>query len=472
MKNKKNLQAGIVTLIFALLLSTTATFAAVPDDVAGKSYEQAVEALMEKGIITGDTDGSFNPDTNLTRAQACIIIVKAMNPPAAEVTGTATQAAPKSGFKDMSGYSWAEGYVNYAVEHGVTKGYPDGTFKPGNTVTMNELLTMVLRAAGHTDETLGGTWPTNYNDKADELDLLNGAPESLPTYATKWIAAQISFNALEEIEKANPQEESSGDDEETPAGVPDTASMTYASGKFNSDMTTYNSRVFADNAAIYTYDLKKNYKSGMTFSTTAADYKLSTVYKYKNVETPAYYQLKNGEIVSMIIPGDVGYSGWAYVVINGTTTMKNTDGDTVTGLEVLAAAREIKWPGKEGLTVPSKTGTASYLNGTVYELYLKNGAVQSVLTASEHKGKYFEELTEGSYEKIVSYKNNIVELESGALYEIADNATVYYMETTDSKEYTNGKQTNIKKENQIRIYDVSDDDEDVGNIVVVKYVKN
>jgi hypothetical protein len=61
MKNKL-LKMIAITLI--LLLSTTGAFAAVevPQDVKGHMYEEAVLALMEKGIITGDTDGNFYPD--------------------------------------------------------------------------------------------------------------------------------------------------------------------------------------------------------------------------------------------------------------------------------------------------------------------------------------------------------------------------------------------------------------------------
>lgn len=468
MKKNKRLKIGISVLILALLLSTVSAFAAVPDDVKGKSYEQAVEALMEKGIITGDTDGSFNPDSNLTRAQACIIIVKSMNPSSAEVAGTATQPAQKSGFGDMSGYGWAEGYINYAVKNGVTKGYPDGTFKPGNSVTMNELVTMVLRAAGYQDEDLQGIWPENYMNKAAEMELLKGTPDTLPTYATKWIAAQVDFNALEAIAKANPDKETPDTDQQPASNVPDTASMTYVKGSFNDNMTTYNGRELADNVVIYTFGAEKDYKTSMTFSTKAADYKLSSVYKYKNVETPAFYKLDGNKIVAMVVPGDVGFSGYAYVVINGTLTMKNADGDSVNGLNVLAAANELKWAGKKGLTVPAKTGSASYLNGTVYELHMKKGEIQSILTAETHKGKYFEEFTGGSFETIQSYKNGVVELESGELWEIQDNATVYTIDADDAKEYKVGKQSNIKKGNEIRIYDIKDDDKDVGNIIVVR----
>jgi hypothetical protein len=467
MKNK--LFKTMIAFMLVLLLSTTGVFAAVPDDVKGQAYEAAVSELMDKWIITGDTDGNFNPDSTLTRAQACIIIVKSMNPPSSEVVGTATQPAPKSGFSDMSGYGWADGYIGYAVKHGVTKGYPDGTFKPGNKVTMNELITMVLRAAGYSDETLGGTWPSNYTGKAIELEILNNLPAPLPEYATKWMAAQVDYNTLDLIEKANPQKEEESPSQTTPEGVPDTSGMTYVKGSFNSSMTTFNGKTLADDVEIYTYGQEKSFSSTMTFSKKAADYRMDTVYKYKNVETPAFYQLENGKIVSMVIPKDVGFTGLAYVVINGTYTSTNAKGEKVTGLNTLAAGREIKWLCDKGLAdIPEKTGGDSYLNGTVYEIRLDDGIVESIYKSTEsHRGDVFDELSGTDFVEITDFDNNVVELSDGNKFEIKDNATVYVMDADDQTEYRVGKQSSIKAGNQIRIIDMSDDDEISGDIVVV-----
>lgn len=465
----KNKLFRTIAITLAFMLSTTGIFAAVPDDVKGQSYEAAVSALMDKGIITGDTNGNFNPDSVLTRAQACIIVVKSMNPPAADVTGTATQSVAKSGFSDMTGYGWAEGYISYAVKHGVTKGYPDGTFKPGNSVTMNELVTMVLRAADYTDDTLGGTWPANYMTKASELNLLAGTPDVLPAHATKWIAAQVDYNALAQIEKANPQEESTSPSQETPSGVPDTTAMTFITGSFNSEMTTFKGKEISDDVKIYTYGLKKDFSSTMTFSKKIADYRMDTVYKYKNVETPAYYKVENDKIVSMVIPRDVGFSGLAYVVINGTYSSANAKGEAVTGLRTYAAGKEIKWLCEKGLTgIPAKTGVNSYLNGTVYEIKLTDGIVKSIYQSTDsHRGDVFDEISGTAFAEVGDYSNNVVTLTSGDKFEIKDNATVYVLEEGDQSEYKIGKQSSIKDGNKIRVYDMSDDEEISGDIVVV-----
>ncbi len=52
-------------------------------------------------------------------------------------------------FSDLSAEHWASGYVNIAVNKGVIVGYPDGTFKPENNVTYAEAVTMLVRVLGY-----------------------------------------------------------------------------------------------------------------------------------------------------------------------------------------------------------------------------------------------------------------------------------------------------------------------------------
>ncbi len=195
-----------IVLVLLMLCSGLAFAATVPSDVSGNVYEEAIKVLSEKGIITGDVDGKFYPDSTLTRAQACIMVVKAINPAAVEVTGT--EAKPvKSGFADMGGYGWAEGSIGYAVKMGIVNGYPDGTFKPAALVNSEEITTMVMRASGYTDASLGGQYPANYMEKATSLKLFDGfvTPMSTSMQVTKAMTAKIIFNGLTMIEKADLQ---------------------------------------------------------------------------------------------------------------------------------------------------------------------------------------------------------------------------------------------------------------------------
>ncbi len=62
-------------------------------------------------------------------------------------TTDASASAPSSpsGYTDMSGH-WAESYVNRLNEMKIVSGYPDGTFKPENSVTRAEFVKLISSA--------------------------------------------------------------------------------------------------------------------------------------------------------------------------------------------------------------------------------------------------------------------------------------------------------------------------------------
>lgn len=70
----------VLALVFASFAAVFAADSQTPADVKDTEYEAAVTALIEKGIISGYTDGTFRPDGTITRAEACVVVVKAMAP--------------------------------------------------------------------------------------------------------------------------------------------------------------------------------------------------------------------------------------------------------------------------------------------------------------------------------------------------------------------------------------------------------
>jgi len=48
-------------------------------------------------------------------------------------------------FPDMQGH-WAKAYVDALVANGAVNGFPDGTFRPGELVTTNQFVTMLIRS--------------------------------------------------------------------------------------------------------------------------------------------------------------------------------------------------------------------------------------------------------------------------------------------------------------------------------------
>lgn len=463
---KRRLFKTVALALVMTLAATTAAFAAVPSDVTGQPYEKAVEALMDKGIITGDRDGLFHSNDNLTRAQACVIVVKAMKAPSADVVGTPTQKAPTSGFSDMKGYGWADGYVAYAVAHGITKGVGNNKFAPQEKVKVEELATMLLRAAGNKD--LEGTWPANYMTKAEELGMFKdlGEVSKLPNPATKALAAQLTYHVIDKIE-ASIKDNANGNSNSTEF-VPGTTKVTFATGSFNDTITTYAGKAISKDVVVYTYGKKVNYKSDMQLPTNKADYRLDTINKFKNEETPCFYYMADGKIVAMVVPMDAGFNGIVYGVINSVSGVMNGDKEQVKSLDTLAAGKKISWLTKSDSIKGLPTSNSEFLKGDIFEMVTKNGTVKEMYKSNDAgRNKDFAELTKNDFTDTVgSFDKNVVKLANGSAFEVAANADVYLL-SEDGKEYSVGNLNDIRKDVKIRAYDIKDDSV-MASIVVIQ----
>jgi hypothetical protein len=66
------------------------------------------------------------------------------------------------------GSHWAKGYIGYANKLEIVVGYPDKTFRPQKPVSYDEAITMIVRALGYTNEDVGDDWPSNYVNKGED----------------------------------------------------------------------------------------------------------------------------------------------------------------------------------------------------------------------------------------------------------------------------------------------------------------
>lgn len=71
---------------------------------------------------------------------------------------------------------WSKETVDWGTEKEIVQGYPDGTFKPDNTVTEAEFLAMLLRAYGISAEGKFSHWADPYYSQAETYNYpVNGA---------------------------------------------------------------------------------------------------------------------------------------------------------------------------------------------------------------------------------------------------------------------------------------------------------
>ncbi|MBU0671977.1 MAG: S-layer homology domain-containing protein, partial [Candidatus Margulisbacteria bacterium] len=96
--------------------------AAFPDVPQGYWVREPISLLAMQKIITGYPNGTFKPEGNITRAEMCTLLMKAL-----PETLTPKSPLPKGEgtFRDVAARHWAAQYIAQAAELGVVKGYPD-----------------------------------------------------------------------------------------------------------------------------------------------------------------------------------------------------------------------------------------------------------------------------------------------------------------------------------------------------------
>ena len=104
------------------------------DVSVGAWYGQSVNYLAEIGIISGYHDGTFRPNSPMTRAELTTVMTLFF-----EMTGGTNS------FSDIQGH-WAYLNINSAYNKGWITGYGDSTFRPNNPITRAEAVTIINRA--------------------------------------------------------------------------------------------------------------------------------------------------------------------------------------------------------------------------------------------------------------------------------------------------------------------------------------
>lgn len=193
--NKKILSLMITFVM--VTASFTMAFAAAPTDVVGTPVEEAVERLVELGVITGYPDGTFRPEENIQRAEYAAVATRAI--------GLEQLTISKKGptnFGDVTAGGWSSGYINVAEQEGLIKGkgIVNGvnTFAPSANIKYEEAVTIMVRALGYEQAAIDkGGYSKGHLLVAAERGLLQGVNGSKGTMATRGLVAQLTYNALE-----------------------------------------------------------------------------------------------------------------------------------------------------------------------------------------------------------------------------------------------------------------------------------
>lgn len=107
-----------------------------PDVPTNHPQHKAITAVAAAGIFSGASDGTFNPNQNLTRGQLAKVLVEAYG----------LQGKSDLYFNDVPTTNWAHRYVNTLAANNVTLGYGNGKFGVNDNIKLKDFKTFVERA--------------------------------------------------------------------------------------------------------------------------------------------------------------------------------------------------------------------------------------------------------------------------------------------------------------------------------------
>ncbi len=146
-------------------------------DIQGHWAQPCIEYLLQKSVFSGYPDGTFRPDTAITRAEFAAIVVRAFE---------LTPRRRYSAFTDVPSTHWATGVIAQVYQAEWLSGYSNGTFGPDELMPRVQVL--VALAAG-----LG--FVPLYPAIASVKHVFSDAAK-IPAYAISGVAAALEHDLV------------------------------------------------------------------------------------------------------------------------------------------------------------------------------------------------------------------------------------------------------------------------------------
>lgn len=168
----------------------------------------AVEYVYDNGLMNGVSEDEFAPQMKLTRAMMVSVL--------ANLEGAAS--SDNNAFSDVPDNAWYADAVNWAATVGVTNGFEDGTFRPNDSLTREQMAAMLYNYAAYKGYDLTAVGDLSQFADADQIsawaedvvswavgaDILHGMGNDMlsPTgTATRAEVAAVLANYCENVAK-------------------------------------------------------------------------------------------------------------------------------------------------------------------------------------------------------------------------------------------------------------------------------
>ncbi len=159
---KKRMMPIFVSACMVLSMSTTA-LAADFADTEGHWAEDAIERWSDVGVVNGVSNDRFEPDGELSRAQAAQVFTNLL-----KLDG----AANISAYEDIDQNAWYADAIAACVEKGILNGVSATAMNPNGTITREMFFTMFARALGIPEDS---SLNRSFSDTGDIADWARGS---------------------------------------------------------------------------------------------------------------------------------------------------------------------------------------------------------------------------------------------------------------------------------------------------------
>ncbi len=167
---------------------------AVVEETEVGEYDKAIEFLANYGIFKGYSADDTGAEDLIERYQMALFVARV-------ATGWTNDEVWENGKDQWTNFSDIDvdpvnkyfGALSFAAQNKIIEGYGNGKFGPQDNINYQNALTMVVRTLGYT----GLEWPWGYIQKAVELGLTDGISGVAYTDdLTRGEVAQIIYNAM------------------------------------------------------------------------------------------------------------------------------------------------------------------------------------------------------------------------------------------------------------------------------------
>ena len=177
-----------VCLLLCLALPVGASDGAEFSDRGEIRNVGAVQMLVDLGLISGYSDGSFRPASYITREEVAKLIA---------ILCTENPQAPADVYFYDAQNSWALTYIGYCAGEGIIGGDGLGSFRPKDNVTAQELAKMLLVILGQDPESYSGAgWGERVSADAQSFGIYYGLTAQVSQPVTRDNACLLIYNAM------------------------------------------------------------------------------------------------------------------------------------------------------------------------------------------------------------------------------------------------------------------------------------